>query len=213
MQRRGMAWTAPHPCLIVRQVPSGNRRLRKTESAPAPVSPATSRHRSERISILAKKEQPGVSDPAFTGLRYHCFRNINLGRQKEGSDALVSTQFLQPTWRGRITGGHGEGSGGARGCAARPSAKAARQGRGTAPGAGRLNLNVASVETTWVNVPMRPVPARRMFAENYEWKYFQIHKVKLACGVEGFGETMPFYTWGRSRRRPLLTRMGETRRN
>ena len=63
--------------------------------------------------------------------------------------------------------------------------------------AGNMNLNVTAVETVWVNLPMRPVPARRMFAENYEWTYFQIHKVKLACGVVGFGETMPFYTWGR----------------
>ena len=35
MPRRGTSWTAPHPCLIVRQVPSGDRRLHKTESAPA----------------------------------------------------------------------------------------------------------------------------------------------------------------------------------
>ena len=71
----------------------------------------------------------------------------------------------------------------------------AKGGRRPAPD---VNLNVASVETTWVEVPMRPVPGRRMFVENYEWRYFQIHKVKLACGVEGFGETMPFYTWGRT---------------
>jgi len=66
-----------------------------------------------------------------------------------------------------------------------------------APALGNLNLNVANVETTWVNVPLRPVPARRMLAENYEWTYFQIHKVTLACGVVGLGETMPYYTWGR----------------
>jgi galactonate dehydratase len=36
-----------------------------------------------------------------------------------------------------------------------------------------------------------------MLAENYEWTYFQIHKVTLACGVVGFGETMPYYTWRR----------------
>ncbi len=65
------------------------------------------------------------------------------------------------------------------------------------PSAGNLNLAVKTIETIWVNLPFRPVPARRMLAENHEWTYFQIHKVKLACGVEGFGETMPFYTWGR----------------
>jgi galactonate dehydratase len=67
----------------------------------------------------------------------------------------------------------------------------------TTPAAAHLNLNVAAIETVWVNLPLRPVPARRMLAENYDWTYFQIHKVKLACGVVGFGETMPFYTWGR----------------
>lgn len=68
---------------------------------------------------------------------------------------------------------------------------------GSAPAVGNLNLNVSKIDTTWLKVPMRPVPARRMLAENYEWTYFQIHKVTLACGVVGFGETMPFYTWGR----------------
>jgi len=70
-------------------------------------------------------------------------------------------------------------------------------GQGSAPAIGNLNLNVARIETTWVNVPMRSVPARRMVAENYEWTFFQIHKVTLACGLVGFGETMPYYTWGR----------------
>jgi galactonate dehydratase len=73
----------------------------------------------------------------------------------------------------------------------------ARATTNAAPTVGNLNLNVARVETTWVNVPFRPLPARRMRAENYEWTYFQIHKVALACGVVGFGETMPYYTWGR----------------
>jgi len=72
------------------------------------------------------------------------------------------------------------------------------------PAAGHLNLNVTTIETIWVNVPLRPVPARRMLAENYDWTYFQIYKVKLACGVVGFGETMPFYTWGRLRGNPGL---------
>jgi len=36
-----------------------------------------------------------------------------------------------------------------------------------------------------------------MVAENYEWTYFQVHKVTLACGIVGFGEIMPYYTWGR----------------
>ena len=50
----------------------------------------------------------------------------------------------------------------------------------TTPDVGHLNLNVTTIETVWVDLPLRPVPARRMLAENYEWRYFQIHKVKLA---------------------------------
>ena len=40
------------------------------------------------------------------------------------------------------------------------------------------------------------MPARRIFAENYEWRFFQIQKVTLACGVTAFRETMPYYAWG-----------------
>jgi hypothetical protein len=36
------------------------------------------------------------------------------------------------------------------------------------PAAGHLNLDVTTIETVWVNVPLRPVPARRMLAENYD---------------------------------------------
>ena len=79
----------------------------------------------------------------------------------------------------------------------RPTARASRSASPTAPAVGNLNLNVSKVETTCVNVPLRPIPARRMRAENYEWTYFQIHKVTLECGIVGVGETMPYYTWGR----------------
>jgi L-alanine-DL-glutamate epimerase-like enolase superfamily enzyme len=78
--------------------------------------------------------------------------------------------------------------------------ESARQSEQSASGAGpalsKLNLNVSKIETIWLELPFRPVPGRRMFAENYEWKFFQIQKVTLACGVTGFGETMPYYTWG-----------------
>ena len=84
----------------------------------------------------------------------------------------------------------------------------AAAGSGSAAATGNLNLNVAKVETTWVNVPLRPVPARRMFAENYEWTYIQIHKVTLACGITGFGETMPFYTWGRTTEEAIASARG-----
>ncbi len=61
---------------------------------------------------------------------------------------------------------------------------------------GKLNLDVSKVETVWLDLPFRPIPGRRMYAENYEWRYFQIQRVTLGCGIVGFGETMPYYTWG-----------------
>ena len=53
------------------------------------------------------------------------------------------------------------------------------------------------VETVTVEVPFRGVPARNMIRELPHWTIFEICRVQLGCGVEGFGETMEFYTWGR----------------
>src|SRR5690348_12610420 len=59
-----------------------------------------------------------------------------------------------------------------------------------------LDLTVKKVDSTWVNVPFRPVPARNLVRELPHWTIFVIYKVTLACGVTGFGETMQYYTWG-----------------
>ena len=62
---------------------------------------------------------------------------------------------------------------------------------------GALRTSVKSVSRTWVKLPYRELSARHMVRELDHWKYFEICKVSLECGVTGFGETMPFYTWGR----------------
>jgi L-alanine-DL-glutamate epimerase-like enolase superfamily enzyme len=59
-----------------------------------------------------------------------------------------------------------------------------------------VDLTVESVERTWVDVPLRPLPARHMVREIPHWTLFEICRVRLACGVVGFGETMCYYTWG-----------------
>jgi L-alanine-DL-glutamate epimerase-like enolase superfamily enzyme len=70
---------------------------------------------------------------------------------------------------------------------------------GTAPGlVGALRPAVKRVSITWVSVPFRPLPARHMIRELDHWKYFEICQVELDCGVTGFGESMLFYTWGRT---------------
>jgi L-alanine-DL-glutamate epimerase-like enolase superfamily enzyme len=56
--------------------------------------------------------------------------------------------------------------------------------------------HVKSVETFWVDLPLRPVPARNMVREIPHWTLFEICKVTLDSGVVGIGETMVYYTWG-----------------
>jgi L-alanine-DL-glutamate epimerase-like enolase superfamily enzyme len=59
-----------------------------------------------------------------------------------------------------------------------------------------MSHNVKSVETFWVDLPLRPVPARNMVREIPHWTLFEICRVTLDSGVVGFGETMVYYTWG-----------------
>src|SRR5262245_34139316 len=56
--------------------------------------------------------------------------------------------------------------------------------------------NVKSIETTWVDLPLRPIPARNMQREIPHWTLFEICRVTLDSGVVGIGETMVYYTWG-----------------
>jgi len=58
--------------------------------------------------------------------------------------------------------------------------------------------HVKNIETVWVDLPLRPVPARNMVREIPHWTLFEICKVTLDSGVVGFGETMVYYTWGDS---------------
>ncbi|MBW3538904.1 MAG: hypothetical protein KY476_01410, partial [Planctomycetes bacterium] len=55
---------------------------------------------------------------------------------------------------------------------------------------------VSSIETVWVDLPLREIPARHMIREIPHWTLFEICKVTLASGVVGIGETMVYYTWG-----------------
>ena len=61
-----------------------------------------------------------------------------------------------------------------------------------------MSHNVKSIETTWVDLPLRPIPERNMRREIPHWTLFEICKVTLDSGVVGFGETMVYYTWGPS---------------
>ncbi|HUG93476.1 MAG TPA: enolase C-terminal domain-like protein [Planctomycetaceae bacterium] len=55
---------------------------------------------------------------------------------------------------------------------------------------------VQQIDTVWVELPFRPVPARNMVRENPHWTLFEICRVTLDSGLVGVGETMVYYTWG-----------------
>lgn len=57
---------------------------------------------------------------------------------------------------------------------------------------------VKSIETIWVDLPLRPVPKKNMAREIPHWTIFEICKVTLDSGIVGIGETMVYYTWGAS---------------
>lgn len=61
-----------------------------------------------------------------------------------------------------------------------------------------MSHSVAKIETFWVDLPLRPTPARNMVREIPHWTLFEICQVTLESGVVGFGETMVYYTWGES---------------
>jgi len=59
-----------------------------------------------------------------------------------------------------------------------------------------MTHSVKSIDTFWVDLPLRPVPARNMVREIPHWTLFEICQVTLDSEVVGTGETMVYYTWG-----------------
>jgi len=59
-----------------------------------------------------------------------------------------------------------------------------------------MNLTVKKIDRTWLDVPYRKSIVHNMIRDLPHWTISELCQVTLDCGVEGFGETMPFYTWG-----------------
>jgi len=71
------------------------------------------------------------------------------------------------------------------------------------PGAAPLradprHFTIEKIDRTSVRVPFREIVARSMDRELPHWRYSEILEVRLASGARGFGESMLFYTWGRT---------------
>ena len=59
-------------------------------------------------------------------------------------------------------------------------------------------LVIKEVERTWVAVPLKPRHVRHLTRENWDWTVFEVLRLRTnAAGLEGWGETMCYYTWGR----------------
>lgn len=71
------------------------------------------------------------------------------------------------------------------------------------------NLTVDQIELIPVLLPFREVPARNMARELPHWNYFEVVRVRLRSGHVGYGETMAFYTWGRTGDEDVRRALGE----
>ena len=60
------------------------------------------------------------------------------------------------------------------------------------------HYTIESVDRVTVRVPFRPAPQRAMDRELPHSRYAEIIQVRLRSGMVGLGETMLFYTWGRT---------------
>jgi L-alanine-DL-glutamate epimerase-like enolase superfamily enzyme len=58
-------------------------------------------------------------------------------------------------------------------------------------------MKIKEVEFFYVDVPLKEIPQRNMERQLHGWRIFQICRIELDNGVEGFGETLPTYTWSR----------------
>jgi L-alanine-DL-glutamate epimerase-like enolase superfamily enzyme len=59
-------------------------------------------------------------------------------------------------------------------------------------------FTIEKIDLVTVKVPFRDVPARAMAREIPHWQYAEICEARLRCGHAGFGETLLYYTWGRT---------------
>lgn len=60
------------------------------------------------------------------------------------------------------------------------------------------HFEIVDVRRTAVQLEFREVPRRNMDREIPHWRYTELCDVTLRCGATGTGETLLFYTWGRT---------------
>ena len=68
---------------------------------------------------------------------------------------------------------------------------------------------IERIDRTTVRVPYREAPRRAMNRELPHWRYSEIVQVKLKSGHVGIGETLIWYTWGRTTDEAVKRAMGK----
>lgn len=58
-------------------------------------------------------------------------------------------------------------------------------------------MKITAVERIPVDVGFKPRPARHMVRELWNWSISEVIRLRTDSGIVGYGETLPYYTWGR----------------
>ena len=61
-----------------------------------------------------------------------------------------------------------------------------------------MDLTIEDADIIPISLPYRDIPGEHMQRELPHWNLFEICKVELTSGDIGFGETMTYYSWGRT---------------
>lgn len=70
-------------------------------------------------------------------------------------------------------------------------------------------LTIEQIDRTVVEVPYRETPARAMARELPHWKYSEICEIRLKSGKSGVGETMIYYSWGKTEDDDVARALGQ----
>lgn len=56
---------------------------------------------------------------------------------------------------------------------------------------------ITGIQRFWLHVPFRARLAESLVGMIWQWQVVEIIRVETDAGIVGYGETLPFYTWGR----------------
>ena len=76
--------------------------------------------------------------------------------------------------------------------------------------ASEKHFQITSIQRTVHRMEFREIPRRNMDREIPHWRYSDICRVTLKCGVTGIGETLMYYTWGATAEEDVQRAVGQS---